>query len=169
MKPTLLSKFRPQARPIAELMWGRGGTNAMKTTRRGAYYFSCSSHGGYLVCAKDLTDAERRSLDPYIKPQSINLIVQTQKDGKDYVVGVDNTPMSNHGTAERTYRYNRLLGPVRWETFEMYAFEEDCAWAILEKFTPIRLKEEVGNISQEYLESRATQVESTFNRYYAKK
>ena len=113
MKPTLLSKFRPQARPIAELMWGRGGTNAMKTNRRGAYYFSCSSHGGYLVCAKDLTDAERRSLDPYIKPETINLVVQTLSDGNDYVVGVDNTPMSGSGIAHRTYRDNQLLGPVR--------------------------------------------------------
>ena len=51
----------------------------------------------------------------------------------------------------------------------MYAVEEAFAWAILEKFTTIRLKEEMKNITKEYLEARANQVDETFNRYYANK
>ena len=164
MQPKLPSKFRPQARPIAELMWGRGGTHTYKTNRRGAYYFSCSGHGGYIVCANDLTDAEKVKLEKYVKPVSINIIIQTQKDGKEYVVGVDNTPLSRSGTAERTYRYNRLLGPARWGTFELYLFEEDCDWTILEKFTDIRLKPQDDNPT--FYEAREAQIEATFSQYH---
>jgi hypothetical protein len=162
---TLLNKYRPQARAIAELKWGRGGTNALKTNRKGAYYYSCSSHGGYIVCANDLTEAEKESLNQYTKPEYINLMVQTQHDGLEYVIRVDNTPMSRYGEVSKSYSYNPQNGSVRWVKYYIYTFEEDCEWSILEKFTNIRLKEEL-KLSADDLERRANSIENTFKQYY---
>jgi len=38
-----------QARNAAEALWGRGGTQSIPTKTPGAFYFSCSSHGGFII------------------------------------------------------------------------------------------------------------------------
>ena len=166
MKPVQLSKFRPQARAIAEMMWGRDGTNTHRVNRVGAYYYSCSGHGGYLVAANVLSDEERLVLDKYNKPESINILVQ-QQNGVDFVVAVDNSPISRGITKHRSFRVDTSKGPVNWKRFEIYAFEEDCAWSILEKFTDIRLIQK--GESKTYYEAREAQIEPCFQQYYGDK
>lgn len=167
MKPIKLEKFRPQARAIAEMKWGRDGTNAFKVNRNGAYYFSCSGHGGYLVNANALTEAETEKIQPFGTREYINILVQDRMDGK-WVVGVDNSPMSRTITRTRRFSYDARLGSVSWERYYIYAFEEDCAWSILEKFTDIRIKDSK-MLSPEQIEARERAIEETFNRYYANK
>lgn len=53
---------RLQARAIAEQQWGDAGQGEVATNREGAYYFSCSSHGGFVIDNQALTGAERRLL-----------------------------------------------------------------------------------------------------------
>lgn len=62
-------------RRIAESMWGRDGTTGYRTNRRGAYYYSCAGHGGYIVDADSLTASERSSIEKYIKPSELPLLV----------------------------------------------------------------------------------------------
>jgi len=76
MKAVLFKDFKINARRIAEAMWGTGGTNATKTNRRGAYYYSCSAHGGYVVSGDCLTEEEKAKLHEYITPEHLNVIVQ---------------------------------------------------------------------------------------------
>ena len=166
MKPVQLSKFRPQARAIAEMMWGRGGTNANKVNRNGAYYFSCAGHGGYLVAENALTEAEKEVLNPYGTREYINILVQ-ECNGVEYVVAVDNSPMNRSVTKKRSFRVDMNRGPVRWERFHIYVFEEDCAWSILEKHTDIRLKRD--DESKEYYEARENGIESTYQQWYGNK
>lgn len=138
-----LPEFRfdsSRARNLAESLWGRGGTSALRTNRKGAYFFRCSAHGGYVVDHRALTREERLSIDRHVAPKNVSLLVQTRNDG-EYVLAVDNP----HTTRVR-YRYDPSLGPVRWHPYPVYAFEEDCAWVILERLTDIRTKPETGNV-----------------------
>ena len=166
MKPVLLNKFRPQSRAIAEMMWGRGGTNTHRVNRSGAYYYSCAGHGGYLVIANALTEAEEAKLKPFGTAEYINILVQDRIDGK-YVVAVDNSPMSRGVVKQRSFRVDQSKGAVNWERFYIYVFEEDCAWSILEKFTDIRLIRKGENPT--YYEAREKQIEITFQEYYGDK
>lgn len=169
MKPIKLEKFRPQARAIAEMMWGRGGTNTFRVNRNGAYYYSCAGHGGYLVTANALTEEEIEKVHPFGTREYINILVQDRMDGK-WVVGVDNSPMSRGLPKTRRFTYDARLGSVSWERYYIYVFEEDCAWSILEKFTDIRIKDTKSNASNpEFYEARERAIEETFNRYYANK
>lgn len=141
MRPTPLREYRIPARHIAELAWGRGGTTGYLTTRRGAYYYSCSGHGGYVVDSRCLTKQERRKLNRYTRPWPLRVLVQHRNGGGDAVIGVDCREFISCGTRtsfrNRTYRYCPTLGPVEWLDMPVYLFEEDCDWAILEKLTNI--------------------------------
>jgi hypothetical protein len=161
MKPTEYRKFKPNARSIAESMWGKGGTTAYKTNRQGAFYYSCSGHGGYIIPALTLTEAERAEINKFHKPDYINVIIQTI-NGVKCIVGADNSPMAKYATNKRTYTINQNFGPAHWEKLEVYAFEEDCAWSVIEKFTDIRI------IDKKMPTDNSTLIESTFNQYYNK-
>jgi len=167
MKPIKLEKFRPQARAIAEMMWGRGGTTAYKVNRNGAYYFSCAGHGGYLVASTALTEAEIEKVHPFGTREYINILVQDRTDGK-YVTGVDNSPMSRSVTRPRRFTYDLRLGQVNWERYYIYVFEEDCAWSIIEKFTDIRMVDKRDSDSN-YYQYREEAIESTFQKYFGDK
>lgn len=139
MKPTTLKDFRIPARNIAELRWGRGGTTAYRTNRRGAYYHSCSGHGGYVVDSRCLTEAERVEIDKHIKPEPLRLLVQHRDGTGDVVIGVDCVYFQSIGPyKQKSYRYIPRLGEVEWQDLSVYLFEEDCDWAVLEKLTDIR-------------------------------
>lgn len=51
------------ARKIAEDLWEKGGTCLYETNRNGAYWFSCSSHGGYIVDENCLSLEERNRIN----------------------------------------------------------------------------------------------------------
>lgn len=116
------------ARTLAEQRWGHGGTTSCKVNRPGAFYFSCSSHGGYVVDAAALTAEERAEVEKYRKPEMVQILVQ---DGEVLaVVGPDRM------TAKRVWT-NPAKGPSDWLDHPVFYFEEDCDWSILESYTGI--------------------------------
>jgi len=141
MRPTRLEGFRIPARHIAKLSWGDVNTS-YRTNRHGAYYYSCSGHGGYVVDSRCLTKRERARIDKYTRPLPIRILVQHRDGQGDVVIGVDCREFISCGTKAsfrgKSYRYCPSLGPVEWQELPVYLFEEDCDWAILEKFTNIR-------------------------------
>lgn len=100
-----------QARQIAEAMWGRGGTNSRPTQRPGAFYFSCSGHGGFIIDAKAINPNPE-----YPEPEEYRLY-----GNKLWWAG--------RRTTLRT-RHEPLYG-------KYYAFEEDCDWCLPVKFAGI--------------------------------
>jgi hypothetical protein len=159
MNSVKLSQYAIPAREIAESMWGTGGTLAYHTNRKGAYYFSCSGHGGYVVKGASLTDSERKDIDRYILPRMLQLAVQRTPDG-DMVRGYS---LGDFRGQPRSVKYNPRDGPISWVDMPVYLFEEDCAWVILEKFTGIHsdvLKHD---------ETIAREIERIFQQYYSKR
>ena len=117
------------------MLWGRGGTQSIRTNRSGAYYFTCSGHGGYIVDSRALTDDEKNLLHDHIDPTKATLFVQHRQDG-DYVIQHD---FQRFGGRQMTCRYNPREGRVDNVDFPVYVFEEDSDWRILEECTNIRL------------------------------
>lgn len=145
MKAVKLENYRIPARNIAELMWGSGGTISARTNRKKVYYYSCSAHGGYVVDSRVLTNDEKKKIEQHIKPEKLILIVQSRHDG-DYVIGQCCQNFQRYGRIRsQSYRYNPSLGPVNQVEYDVYLFEEDCDWSILEYCTDIRLKEKEDN------------------------
>jgi hypothetical protein len=142
MQAIALKDFRIPARHIAKLSWGEVN-ESYRTNRRGAYYYSCSGHGGYVVDSRCLTPKERAKIDKYTQPYPLRILVQHRDgSGGDVVIGVDCREFISCGTKAsfrgKAYRYYPSLGAIEWQELPVYIFEEDCDWAVLEKFTDIR-------------------------------
>lgn len=120
-----------RARTLAETNWGTGGTHAYRTNRKGVFYYSCSGHGGYVVDGNALTFDERANIDRYQTPEIVWAII----DNETGVIRKTSNPYSMKAFRARYYHTERLD-----KNYPIYFFEEDCAWAILEKFTDIRAK-----------------------------
>jgi hypothetical protein len=114
-----------QARAIAEATWGRGGTHSYGTNTAGAFYFSCSGHGGFVISLDSLTNEELVEISPYINIEE--------------------------GTLYRWGRRTRFMHPYRTSGFKIsfdatidkvkfFLLEEDCDWALAYVFTGIRHK-----------------------------
>lgn len=140
-----------RARVLAETSWGTGGTHAYRTNRKGAFYYSCSGHGGYVVDGNALTDAERADIDRYHKPEIVWAIINNETG----VVRKTSNPNSIKRFHARWYDTERLD-----KNYPIYFFEEDCDWAILEKFTDIRAK---GAITDE--QERTWYINRAFERW----
>jgi hypothetical protein len=119
-----------QARSMAETRWGVGGTHGYRTNRRGAFYYSCAGHGGYVIDARCLSDEEVQNLNEHIKMPGGYTATEIVDDATGKVVKF-------HGPENyRTIRYY----PSRQTalTPEIIFGEEDCDWAVVEKYTDIR-------------------------------
>lgn len=116
------------ARTLAEQRWGTGGTSYDRCNRRGAFYFSCSAHGGYVVDANALTAEERAKIEQYRTPETVQILVQAGEVLA--VVGPDRR------TSKRVL-INPAKGDAVWQDHPVFYFEEDCDWAILESYTDI--------------------------------
>ena len=114
-----------EARTIAEAMWGTGGTQSRKTNRHGAFYFSCSGHGGFVIDALAFTAAERKALEPWAKPEPYEL----------YIWGKHRRLW--HPLRRLTLKFSQLARPTKGL---YYVFEEDCDWALVWVYTKIRDK-----------------------------
>jgi hypothetical protein len=136
-----------QARNIAEHLWGRGGTNATRTNRPGAFYFSCSGHGGFVIDGRCLTDQEREAILRYAKPDQAHEYFNPQS-GKVYRL------MHPFCTRQRSYR---VPYSAQMRVIDIFTFEEDCAWSIPGVFAGIFTK---GMNDADALD--------TFKRWYAK-
>ncbi|WP_454287224.1 hypothetical protein [Rhizobium arsenicireducens] len=112
-----------QARSIAEARWGRGGTNSEPTTRRGAFYFSCSGHGGFVIDARALTPEERAAIEPYVSFDT----------AKSYTWGRHQVLMHPYRTTGAKVALDAVT-----EQFDFLLLEEDCDWCLAYVFTGIR-------------------------------
>lgn len=148
----MLTLNHSRARSIAETAWGTGGTSAYRTNRKGAYYFSCSGHGGYVVDGACLSDQERELIDEHVKPRKA---FYASRNGDCYFL--------QNPESFRSRRYRIYPDTVTGWT-DIYLFEEDCDWAVLEYFTDIQAK---GWASPE--SDRAAIVAGTFARWHCQK
>ena len=137
------------ARSIARSLWGEVN-HVYKTGHMGAYYFSCSSHGGYVVDGNVLTDEQRENIEKYVTPYEV--YVEVNRNTGD--VRVQN-PCSSQGFHYSPY--NQIV-----TDHKIFVFEEDCDWSVLEKFTDIRPKEKRVRSEEQHREV----IERCFNRYY---
>jgi len=147
------NNFKFNARLIAEKMWGTGGTRAYKTNRKGAYYYSCAGHGGYIVKSEALSETEKENVKKYWGGGYVLYLLTDQDTREVYGVDYAHVPASNVKRSNKGFKV-KLGAHVKWEKYIFYVFEEDCDWSILEKFTDVRLKD---NPSTE------EQIESSFN------
>jgi len=162
LRPVALRDFRVPTHRLAGMLWGE--VNATyRCNRRGASYYSCSGHGGYVVDSRALTARERRKIDKYKLPLPLNLLVQHRNGGGDVVVGVDAAMFANRYRPRRMFHYSPGLGPVEWQELPVYVFEEDCDWAILEHLTEVHDNDRRGRIISEH--RRKSVARDTFRRW----
>ena len=74
--------------------------------------------------------------------------------------------VSYPNSSQRSYRVPCGLRFVEWRTADVYLFEEDCAWSVLEKFTDIRLTHDKKVDNSVFLKAREEQIEKCFKRWY---
>ncbi|TGR74839.1 hypothetical protein EN836_33120 [Mesorhizobium sp. M1C.F.Ca.ET.193.01.1.1] len=110
-----------QARSIAEAVWGTGGTHSTRTNRNGAFYFSCSSHGGFVIDARCLAHDEYARIRRYVDPEQ----------AEDYGKAV------NHPYRRRSFKVTHAQLCNR-EDFEFFLLEEDCDWCLAPLMADIR-------------------------------
>jgi hypothetical protein len=122
MKGNLMYLTSAIARATAEAYWGRGGTTAYKTNRKGAYYFSCAGHGGFVLSAKSLSSAEYEALSKYVTPEVMTV----------YVANEDNSVLLAFHPFRSKSGKLPYAGPMghRAEKEEVFMLEEDCAWSL---------------------------------------
>ena len=109
-----------QARTIAEQRWGTGGTHSYRTNRVGAFYFSCSGHGGFVIDARAFTPEERAKIDAYLTP-----------DIGYEAVGIASGVV--YGFASPFRRRSRSVTvreAAHWVETPVYLAEEDADWSV---------------------------------------
>jgi hypothetical protein len=122
-----------QARGLAESLWGTGGTTAYRTNRTGAFYFSCSGHGGFVIDDRTLTDQEREQLTTagFIADKCWGI---RRQDGS--IVTVRHPHSQVPRPQKVTYRPGQ--GEYQDNNIPVWVLEEDCDWAAAYVFTGIR-------------------------------
>ena len=116
------------ARQIAEAHWGTGGTHSYSTNTTGAFNFSTSGHGGFVIDARVLTDEQRLSLRQFATPETVQIWMHNDK------------PCGLMHSAKRTAI--RISAQAIKTEFEVFMLEEDCAWCLAYIFTPIRRRDD---------------------------
>jgi hypothetical protein len=131
-------KMKLNFRNIAESLWGTGGTSAYRTNTKGAYYYSCSGHGGFIIDGRILNDFQKEKLDKYGSKGKATIFKDNLGEIRAF-----------HHPWKRTsthYSYS-------WteEEFDIYVLEEDCDWCLAYMFTPIRVKSAFNHTEEEML------------------
>jgi hypothetical protein len=101
-----------EARGIARALWGEVNAS-YRTNAVGAFYYSCSGHGGFIISA-DLVNIQSW-VENYVRKETA--IRYIDRNGKSVLM---------HPYRTRSAR----LAYVKTETVEFYVFEEDCAWSV---------------------------------------
>jgi hypothetical protein len=127
-----------QARLIAEGEWGKGGTHSYPTNRRGAFYFGCSGHGGFVIDAATFTPEERALVQRYATPEKYTTY---------------GTKLSWPG--RKRWPLTTTSSVVKREG-EYFLFEEDCAWCLPVLFAGITAGDTM----------TTTGAQSTFDQYF---
>lgn len=134
MNPVTLEKFKLTgaiARRIAEVMWGTGGTSAYKVPVKGAYYYACSGHGGFVAETKLFTEEQLK----HLPTEELNILVQNQ-NGTDVVIAVS-TYGIGYSWRQRYPKYYTKYSVPRWKKYKVVVLEEDCNWALFAHFLGI--------------------------------
>jgi hypothetical protein len=117
------------ARKIAEARWGVGGTTSYKSNRKGAYYFACAGHGGFVVSASALSKEEYATLSEYVETFSTDYYISN---------GTNKVLLAMHAFRTRSSSLRGVgSSGYRVEKEEFFLFEEDCDWSLLVKFAGI--------------------------------
>lgn len=130
-RPQLLT--HSQARGLAESIWGPGGTTACRANRTGAFYFSCSGHGGFVIDDRALTGQERERL------AAAGFTADScwgVRDATGRIVTVRHRDSQVLRPRRVTYQPGR--GERVDASIPVWIFEEDCDWAAVYVFTGIR-------------------------------
>lgn len=135
-----------QARSMASSQWGVAN-RGLRTNRRGAFYYSCSSHGGYVIDSRCLTREELANVQQYLSPEIAHEIRRIDTGEAVKFRG----PLTR-----RILKYH--AGSERVHEVPIFFAEEDCAWAVIEKFTGIRT-----------VNTPFNDPEPTFQRWYGPK
>ena len=121
------------ARQTAEAQWGRGGTTSYKTNRKGAYYFSCSGHGGFVISGSALSEDERNKISEFVSPEIMTVYI----DNETNKVLLAFHPFRRNSGKLRGYG----SAGYRIVEEEIFLLEEDCNWALAVKFAGIMVKD----------------------------
>jgi hypothetical protein len=122
-----------QARSLAESLWGPRGTTAYRTNRTGAFYFSCSGHGGFVIDDRALTERERALLtESGFKADRCWGV----RDASGRIVTIRHP--DSQVTRPRKVTYRPGLGEHVDQGIPVWTLEEDCEWAAAYALTAIR-------------------------------
>lgn len=145
-----INDFKIPLKHLAELMWA-GDCTSYESNRRGVNFYSCASHGGWVVDSRHLTSEEREKVDKYIVPQYFHVAVQKrpyretdydEPGDKETIIGTSAVEFyDEQPRAKRSISYNSRDGPVEWKKLPVYVFEEDSDWVVLEHETSVRLQD----------------------------
>lgn len=128
-----------QARSMAETRWGSGGTHGYRTNRRGAFYYSCSSHGGFVIDSRCLTPQEIADFNKNrLQPLDALEIVESKTDKVVKFRG----PEVYRTVSYRSYSQRSRNVPI-------FFAEEDCDWCIPVLFAGITAKGMTHEAAQE--------------------
>lgn len=115
-----------QANSVAQTQWGKIH-KYYKTNRKGAYFFDCSRHGGYIIDGRCLSLDETNNLLKYLEPE---YATEAYNFPEGKVVGF-------RGPFSRM-KLGYYCLTQRTRQIPIFYGEEDCAWSVIEKFTDIR-------------------------------
>lgn len=107
-----------RARSMAESNWGTHGTTSYKTNRKGAFYFSCSGHGGFVIDSRCLSEEELNKMRTYLKSETAHEVVRSDGSVRRF-----RGPFSR-----QTLKYTPHFETIR--SVEIFFAEEDCDWAV---------------------------------------
>lgn len=98
-----------------------------KTNRKGAYYFSCSGHGGFIIDSQALSKEENeRAKEIWINAFELRIVVgKSVVDWQDYVLYI-----SYRDSTKKKLFFSGEYVDLRFESYPYYEWEEDCAWAL---------------------------------------
>lgn len=138
-KPSPPKLTHSQARYLAESIWGHGGTVSHRTNRTGAFWFSCSAHGGFIIDDRALTRPERERLSAAgLRADSCWGV--RGEDGRIITVRHPGSHVQN----PRTVTCYPGRGEYADRNIPVWTLEEDCEWAAAYSLTGIRAPDAFG-------------------------
>lgn len=123
------------ARNFANALWGTVN-HTRKTNRKGAFYFDCAGHGGFVIDDATLQPEERAQFKRYLSSWQCTQYIDTAGKVRAFV----------HSEGSRRTRV--VTGYVTRRCFDVWVAEEDCDWAAVILFSSIRLKNDPHSLAE---------------------
>jgi len=145
---------REQATGLAESLWGTGGTASDRTNRDGAFCFSCSAHGGFVIDDRALTGRERDLLTE----AGFAAVACWGIRGADGGIIAVRHPRPQDQQQQRVI-YQPRRGEYEDRNIPVWTFEEDAEQAAVYALTGIRpLDTRGGQPADAEVVARATEI-----------